>query len=301
MSRSIGSLFSGAVDGLARGLEAAGWGPLRWMAEVDEWRRDQLARQWPGVPIYSDVREVHDVEPVDLICGGFPCQDISPAGRRAGIAGERSGLWSEFARIIRLVRPRVVVVENVAALLGRGMDVVLGDLAACGYDATWDCIPAAAVGAPHRRDRLFVVAWRIPNPKQDRIRHLAERGQSGAQAPNRRDAESIDVGAQPVANGCSQRQPSERATHDDYWRDALRHVSDRCDQERASGAGPFPPGPVDVHAWGRVQAESQPALCRLAHGVPDRSRWIAALGDSVVPQCAEVAGRVAMMVTGAAT
>ena len=96
---------------------------------------------------------------IDLICGGFPCQDISVAGKGAGIDGERSGLWSEYARIIGEVRPRYVIVENVAALLGRGLATVLGDLAALGYDAEWHCIPASAVGAPHRRDRVWIVAY----------------------------------------------------------------------------------------------------------------------------------------------
>ena len=94
----------------------------------------------------------------DVICGGFPCQDISVAGKGAGIDGARSGLWSEYARIIGEVRPRYVIVENVAALLGRGLERVLGDLAALGYDAEWHCIPASAVGAPHRRDRVWIVA-----------------------------------------------------------------------------------------------------------------------------------------------
>ena len=96
---------------------------------------------------------------IDVICGGFPCQDISVAGKGAGIAGERSGLWGEYARIVGEVRPRYVIVENVAALLGRGLERVLGDLAALGYDAEWHCIPASAVGAPHRRDRIWIVAY----------------------------------------------------------------------------------------------------------------------------------------------
>jgi DNA (cytosine-5)-methyltransferase 1 len=96
---------------------------------------------------------------IDVICGGFPCQDISVAGKGAGIDGERSGLWSEYARIISEVRPRYVIVENVAALLGRGLERVLGDLAALGFDAEWHCIPASAVGAPHRRDRVWIIAY----------------------------------------------------------------------------------------------------------------------------------------------
>jgi DNA (cytosine-5)-methyltransferase 1 len=96
---------------------------------------------------------------VDVLCGGFPCQDISLAGRGAGLAGERSGLWREFARLIGELRPRYVLVENVPALTSRGLDVVLADLAACGFDAEWDHLPASAFGAPHRRDRIWLVAY----------------------------------------------------------------------------------------------------------------------------------------------
>lgn len=133
--------------------------------EIDPDARRILGRHWPSVPCYYDVRELTAVRlaadgigRVDVVCGGFPCQDISVAGKGAGLAGERSGLWIEFARIIGNVRPRFVIVENVAALLGRGHGEVLGDLAALGYDAEWHCIPAAAVGAPHRRDRVWIVA-----------------------------------------------------------------------------------------------------------------------------------------------
>jgi DNA (cytosine-5)-methyltransferase 1 len=160
MTLTIGSLFSG-IGGLELGLERAGLGPVLWQVECDDYATRVLERHWPDATRHRDVRGVgrHNLSRVDLICGGFPCQDVSNAGKRAGLAGHRSGLWSEFARIVRELRPRYVLVENVAALLGRGMGDVLGDLAACGYDAEWDCIPAAAVGAPHRRDRLFIVAY----------------------------------------------------------------------------------------------------------------------------------------------
>ena len=159
----IGELFAG-IGGLGLGLERSGLGPVVWQVEQDEYARRVLAKHWPEARRYSDVREVgaHNLEPVDLICGGFPCQDISVAGAGAGIEGERSGLWREFARIIRELQPRYVVVENVPALTARGLGVVLGDLAD-GYDAVWDCISAASVGAPHIRDRLFIVAH--PNSK----------------------------------------------------------------------------------------------------------------------------------------
>ena len=109
----------------------------------------------------------HDYS-VDLICGGFPCQDISVAGKGAGIAGERSGLWHDFARVIRTVRPRWVVIENVPALTARGLGTVLGDLAEIGFDAEWHCVPASAVGAPHQRERIWIVAvWNSDSKRSD--------------------------------------------------------------------------------------------------------------------------------------
>jgi DNA (cytosine-5)-methyltransferase 1 len=154
----FGSLFSG-IGGLDLGLERAGMA-CRWQVEIDDYARRVLAKHWPDVPRYGDIREVtgHELERVDLIAGGFPCQDISNAGHRVGIGGRRSGLWSEFIRIVRVVRPQYVLVENVAALLVRGMGTVLGDLADSGYDAEWSVLPACALGAPHTRERLFIVA-----------------------------------------------------------------------------------------------------------------------------------------------
>lgn len=156
---TVGSLFSG-IGGIDLGLERAGM-KVRWQVEIDEWCRAVLAKHWPDVERFADVKEVgaHNLAYVDVIAGGFPCQDLSYAGKGAGLAGERSGLWYEYARIVRELRPRYVLVENVPGLLARGMGVVLGDLAACGYDAEWDCIPAAAVGAPHRRDRVWIIAY----------------------------------------------------------------------------------------------------------------------------------------------
>jgi len=153
-----GSLFSG-IGGLDLALEAFGHTPA-WQAESDPYARAVLARHWPGVHCYEDVRQIDaEAPPVDIVCGGFPCQDISNAGKRAGIGGERSGLWSEFARIIRVLRPRFVFVENVAALTVRGLDRVLGDLASLGFDAEWDVFRAADVGAPHLRARIFILSY----------------------------------------------------------------------------------------------------------------------------------------------
>jgi len=156
-------IFSG-IGGFSLGLERSGFFRTVAFCEIEPFPRRVLKKHWPDVPIYEDVRTLtadtlqRDGIAIDAICGGFPCQDISVAGKGAGIEGERSGLWSEYARIIGEIRPRFVIVENVAALLGRGLDRVLGDLAALGYDAEWDCIPASYVGDPHNRDRIWIAA-----------------------------------------------------------------------------------------------------------------------------------------------
>lgn len=163
MTYRVLDLFSG-IGGFALGLEAAGMETVAF-CEVAAAPRALLAHHWPEVPCYDDIRTLNaarlaaDGIAVDVICGGFPCQDISFAGAGAGLAGERSGLWRDYARLIRELRPRYVIVENVAALLGRGLGDVLGDLAEIGYDAWWDCIPASAAGARHRRDRVWIVAY----------------------------------------------------------------------------------------------------------------------------------------------
>lgn len=160
-------LFSG-IGGFSLGLERAGMRTVAF-CEIDPFCRQVLAKLWPHIPCHDDVRALTaeylaatsasgDIK-IDVICGGFPCQDISLAGDGAGIDGERSGLWREYARIIGEVRPRFVIVENVTALLGRGLGRVLGDLAALGYDAEWDCIPASYVGARQLRDRIWIVAY----------------------------------------------------------------------------------------------------------------------------------------------
>ena len=156
-------IFSG-IGGFSLGLERAGFRTVAF-CEIDPYCRRVLAKHWPEVPIYDDVRTVSadrlraDGIAVDVICGGFPCQDISFAGNGAGLAGERSGLWSEYARIIGELRPRFVIVENVAALLSRGLDDVLRDLAALGYDAEWNCLSAGFIGLPQVRDRVWVLAY----------------------------------------------------------------------------------------------------------------------------------------------
>lgn len=157
-------LFSG-IGGFSLGLEATGHFETAAFCEIEEFPRKVLAQHWPNVRCYHDVRQLSasqlstDDIAVDVICGGFPCQDISFAGKGEGLDGKRSGLWSEILRLTGEIEPRFLIVENVSALLGRGLDRVLRDLASIGYDAEWHCIPASYVGLRHIRDRVWVVAY----------------------------------------------------------------------------------------------------------------------------------------------
>ena len=159
----VGSLFTG-IGGFDLGFERAGMS-VAWQCEIEPHARAVLARHWPEVPCVEDVqtvtRALASVAPVDLVCGGFPCQDVSVAGRRAGLAGERSGLWFEFRRVIEELRPRWVVIENVPGLRssngGRDFATILGGLAELGYLGAWWSPDAQYFGLAQRRKRVFIV------------------------------------------------------------------------------------------------------------------------------------------------
>lgn len=161
---TVGSLFSG-IGGFDLAAQWMGW-RTAWVSEIDPFACQVLAHHFPDAPNLGDITQIDftTVEPVDVLVAGFPCQDISNAGKQAGITGSRSGLWFDAVRAIRDLRPRYVVVENVSALTNRGLDRVLGSLAEIGYDAEWGCFGAADVGAPHKRDRLWLLAY--PNSEQ---------------------------------------------------------------------------------------------------------------------------------------
>lgn len=152
-------LFSG-IGGFSYGLQIAGGFETVQFVEIDRYCQRVIAKNFPGVPIHDDIRTFRGERgSADLICGGFPCQNVSSAGKREGIEGGASSLWREMLRTIREVRPQFVIVENVAGLMHRGLDSVLGGLAEIGYDAEWHCIPASYVGSPQSRDRIWIVAY----------------------------------------------------------------------------------------------------------------------------------------------
>ena len=251
------SLFAG-IGGMELGLERTGGFETVAQCEIDPFCRKVLAKHWPHVKRYEDVRTLtadalaRDGIGVDVITGGFPCQDISSAGYKVGIGGQRSGLWSEYSRLIGELRPSYVLVENVAALLSRGLDVVLGDLAQIGYDAEWHCIPASAVGAPHQRDRVWIIANPNNQSKSVSAKHDETRG------------------VQEVGN----------VIHAE-----CRFIPLGLHLGRIGRFGqPLP--------WDRVwEGENSPLGLGMVDGVPQRLDRLRSLGNAVVPQIPELIGR----------
>jgi len=223
-----------------------------WQSEIDAYASAVLRKHWPGVPNLGDIRNIRNPPAVDVLCGGFPCQDISSAGRKFGITGARSGLWREYARVIGEVRPRYVIVENSSEMLSRGLSTVLGDLAALGFDAEWHCIPASAVGAPHERDRVWIVADSSPSGEP-------------AVAIN-------DEACGMPANG--------NAVYAERGVVALGFHMGGAGRE----SQPLP--------WDGVwKAEDSPVGMGVDDGVPARLDRLRALGNAIVPQIAEILGR----------
>lgn len=256
MTLTIGSLFSG-IGGLELGLEMAGIGSVVWQVELDAYCRAVLAMHWPNARRYSDVTSVgaRDLGAADIVCGGFPCQDISSAGKRAGIRGARSGLWFQFARIVGEIRPQWVVVENVASGARSWVDVVVQGLGEHGYACLPIPIAAADVGAPHERSTVFIVAAHA-----DARRKLAQ-------------PIHAKVAGSPAPTNAQQLQ--------------LRHEQGRRGRSGRRNAAEL------AHAgW----CAAQPDMVRVVHGVSreldSATARIRALGNAVVPQCAEVIGHV---------
>lgn len=277
---TIGSLFSG-VGGLELGLEWAGLGPVVWQVEQDPFCRQVLAKHWPGVDrSVCDVGEAGaaNLAPVQLICGGFPCQDVSSAGKGAGLAGSRSGLWFEFARVVDEMRPLWVVVENVTSGAKRWVDAVCTGLGQLGYATLPVPLSAEDVGAPYPRQRVFIIAHAEPlNAKVARTSKLGEVATGEQQVtgafdnslrkqPRRRSGESregslvttadrVSAGTRSLGRRRQLQARESEATNDNWW---------------------STPPPVDA----------------VVSGFPGRVDHQRALGNSVVPQCAEVIGHM---------
>lgn len=275
----IGSLFSG-IGLLDLGLERAGLGHVVWQCEIDEWCRSILARHWPAAERHQDVRSLNPSS-VEIVCGGFPCQPVSIAGRQRGQADPR-WLWPEFARVIARATPRIVIIENVPGLLRRGLRLVLADLAALGFDAEWIHFRASDLGAPHERDRLWLVATH-----PDRLNARLEPGYLGraiaqqtAQVAGRVTARTFATHANSVKRRRALWQRLGKTGSTLAHADGIR---------RLESAWRF----AELRGWSRDVGWDFSAPPRVDDGMSGRldlGRRRKALGNSVVVQCATAVG-----------
>lgn len=302
-------LFSG-IGGFALGLQRAGFPPPLAFCEIDPFCRQVLRKHWPEVPIIHDITTLRIHDRLDLLTGGFPCQDISCAGKGAGLDGARSGLWREMHRVIAETRPQWIIAENVPALRSRGLDQVLGALVALGYCVRWDCHPASAVGACHRRDRIWLVGYAHGGrqPEQPECVRRTKAREQGAQRdhavrlrddvpyaisdelreqPGRRGWQNRESPTQPGEHGAPQHlADSERAGLEILVRfgDHLAAQLAAAQRDREEGRG----------AWA-IESD----VGRVVNGLPDRVHRVKALGNAVVPQVVERIG-LAILSSGTA-
>ena len=298
---TVGSLFAG-IGGLDDGLERTGRFQVVWQVEIDPYCQRVLATHWPNVTRFRDVREVgaHNLSPVDVLAGGFPCQPHSLAGKRRASADERD-LWGEFARLLRQLRPRYVLAENVPGLCssesGRFFGRVLRDLAACGYDAEWQVLSAAAFGAPHLRERVFIVAY--PNgDRQWQWSHQHEYQPPGDAASNVSNDGSKEPLADSTRNGWESRRTERKGLSGELRFE--RRGASLADADRQGLAVGQVFGEDARTQLAAIERESragagqwatEPAICRVVNGVPHRVDRLRGLGNAVVPHIAEYIGR----------
>ena len=305
---TVGSLFSG-IGGLDLGLERAGMRVI-WQSEIDSYACRVLAKHWPEVPNHGDIKRVDwaDVARPDVLCGGYPCQPFSLAGARKGEEDPRH-LWPWVREAIRVLRPRYAILENVRGHLSLGGPTVIGEIASLGYCAEWRIVSAASVGANHRRDRIIIVAypdsWRsqIPNfGQQPSEQMLGSDGQAGRIG---KMANTEKFGGHVRGSGQCGRPPgewgslqSETGTSGGPLADAESGVNVRGQRERTNHrtevfGGDNLTGGTSLYAGGKWW-ETEPDVGRVAHGIPNRVDRLKGLGNAVVPQVAEVIGRLVM-------
>ena len=281
-------LFSG-IGGFSLGLEAAGMETVAF-CEFDEHARKVLAKHWPNVPIHNDVRELDGTEyrgTVDVVCGGFPCQDLSNAGKKAGITGERSSLYREMLRIISECLPRYAIFENVSALLtgdsGRWFAQFLYDLAEIGYDAEWHCISASELGAHHHRDRVWIIAYPNNNGQLATKERESTQERSDSYATRQKSAEQSERCGTPSINELLADSNSKRQQRQG------KPIKQLCEEEKGDRKASIFESICLRGKW-----EAEPELGRVADGISNRSHRLKQLGNAVVPQIPEAIGRAIM-------
>lgn len=248
----VGSLFSG-IGGFDLGLERAGC-EISWQIENNDYCRKILKKHWPKVPCHYDIKSIdwRDIPAVDLVCGGFPCQPFSVAGKRAGAADDRY-LWAEVVRCLDALRPTWFLGENVPGIINMALDQVCADLEGLGYEVWPVCIPACAVDAPHRRDRLWIVAHH-----EGQLNRQYHGGKNAGQIQQSRigliEADVADA-SRELLNGSrtTRTRRGRQSTNESWW-----------------------------------PAES--SFCRVAHGIPARVDRLKGLGNAIIPEIAEAFG-----------
>ena len=286
MSVTVGSLFSG-IGGLDLGLERAGMNVI-WQSEIDPYACQVLAKHWPTIPNHGDIKTIDwtQIERPNIICGGYPCQPFSQAGKRAGTDDPRH-LWPWVKEAISHLRPDFAILENVRGHVSLGLDVVLGEMASIGYDAEWEIISAASQGASHLRERIFIVAYpNGSNPADGRQRENVpseDQGRRHDGGGSRSDIGEVGLG---FARKSASKISDSSLTRSGWFgslpesRKALFERADKFGREDgfSSGSG----------------FETEPDMDRVADGVPDRLDRLKCLGNAVVPQVSEFVGRIVM-------
>ena len=293
---NVGSLFSG-IGGIEIGFERQGF-TTEWFVEKDPYCQAVLRKHWASTPIYDDITTINfgQLPRVDVLTGGFPCQDISNAGKRVGISGEKSSLWKYYLEAIRILRPKYAVIENVSALAYRGLSVVLADLAQIGYDAVWTNLRASDIGAPHRRERIFIISYPhsgfaeagaiqagwLPSwydcPDVPDTQGIGLQGEwaGGEQKPQLYAEKGLPLClCQDVPNATQSGQLREEQLENNSQGERARWRFDADTIREVSGG------------WWAVES----SVCRVANAIPFRVDRIKCLGNAVVPACAEVIAR----------
>ena len=300
MTLTVGSLFSG-IGGLDLGLERAGMKVI-WQSEIDPYACKVLKKHWPEVPNHGDIKQIdwRTVEPVDVICGGYPCQPFSTAGKRQGTDDPRH-LWPWVRTAISELRPKYAILENVRGHLSLGGTQVIGELAEIGYDAEWRVVSAAGVGAPHRRDRIIIVAY----PSQlfcngsDNNSRISMESKTISKLGNSR-------GEKAMANTNGRRQQKRNKDERsipivDQEGDGKSMANTNSEQLGKYGVTEHVGSQNQIWGYnGRRETsydgwqwwETEPDVGRVADGIPNRVDRLRGLGNAVVPQVAEYIGRL---------
>lgn len=285
---TVGSLFSG-IGGLDLGLERAGMRVI-WNCEIDSYASRVLKKHWPDVPNIGNIKKVNwnDIPRPDVLCGGYPCQPFSQAGQRQGEQDPRH-LFPWVAEAICQLRPRYAIMENVPGHLSMGFGTVQGLLAEIGYDSRWDCVPAAAVGAPHLRDRVFIIA--TPRPEQRRI--MADSNDAGSHDPLRARWDAPWNGHPTFSDTDSDSESGQS----ERTQEMAMAVSDASSTRGIGWGKPFTRNSTDVEPTrdrGTKTWTPEPAVGRVAHGISYRVDRLRGLGNAVVPQVAQFVGGVVL-------